>query len=212
MGSPSPVGPMSSAELEPVATAQQGATPDFGEMLESFRGYLLWLANYELSDDLRAKSGASDFVQQTFLRAHERIDTFQGKSREELLAWLRRILLNTLANFRRDFRDAEKRCVARELALGSASSSQMPAHHLPAQQRSVSSQCIQLEQHDQLAAALGRLQEDYRRVIVLRYWQGLSFQQIGQELSRSSDAVRKLWARAIRRLQSELNRSADESA
>jgi RNA polymerase sigma-70 factor (ECF subfamily) len=61
------------------------------------------------------------------------------------------------------------------------------------------------EQDRALQAALGRLPEDYRRVITLRYEQQLSFEEIGQLLHRSPDAARKLWARAVERLQEELD-------
>ena len=61
-----------------------------------------------------------------------------------------------------------------------------------------------LEKRDHLRA-LARLPEDYRRVIALRYEQGQSFADIGQAMGRSSEAVRKLWFRAIERLRKELN-------
>ena len=49
-----------------------------------------------------------------------------------------------------------------------------------------------------------RLPEDYRRVIQLRYREGLSFEQIGEVLERTPNSARKLWARAIERLKSDL--------
>jgi len=41
----------------------------------------------------------------------------------------------------------------------------------------------------------------HREVIVLRNFQGLSFEEIGRRMNRSSGAVRMLWLRAIRQLQ-----------
>ena len=40
-----------------------------GDLLEGCRQYLLLVANEELDSELTAKSGASDMVQETFLRA-----------------------------------------------------------------------------------------------------------------------------------------------
>jgi RNA polymerase sigma factor (sigma-70 family) len=51
---------------------------------------------------------------------------------------------------------------------------------------------------------MARLPDDYRRVLELRYWGGLSFVAMAPELERSPEAVRKLWYRAIERLQEEL--------
>ncbi len=52
----------------------------------------------------------------------------------------------------------------------------------------------------QLERALEQLRPDYRTVIVLRYREGRSFQEIAGRLDRSVDAVRKLWLRGITRL------------
>lgn len=60
------------------------------------------------------------------------------------------------------------------------------------------------EQAETLLAALGRLPDDYRRVIAWRQQEQLSFEEIGQRMQRSPDAARKLWARAIERLKREL--------
>jgi RNA polymerase sigma-70 factor (ECF subfamily) len=67
------------------------------------------------------------------------------------------------------------------------------------------------ERQELLLRALERLPEDYRHVMVLRYQQELTFEEIGREMRRSADAVRMLWARALERLKHEL-RSCCESA
>lgn len=59
-----------------------------------------------------------------------------------------------------------------------------------------------------LADVLHRLPEDYQTVLRLRYWDGLTFTQIGAQLGRSAEAARKLWYRAVVMLQTELNGSA----
>lgn len=38
-------------------------------------------------------------------------------------------------------------------------------------------------------------------MVRLRYWDGLSFPEIGRRLGRSDEAVRKVWYRAVARLQ-----------
>jgi RNA polymerase sigma factor (sigma-70 family) len=59
-----------------------------------------------------------------------------------------------------------------------------------------------------LATIMTRLSEDHQSVLRLRYWEGLSFPEIGTRLCRSPDAVRKLWYRAVERLQAEMNADA----
>jgi RNA polymerase sigma-70 factor (ECF subfamily) len=46
-----------------------------------------------------------------------------------------------------------------------------------------------------------RLPADEQAVIVLRHFDSLSFEEVGRRLDRSPEAVRKLFARAIVRLQ-----------
>src|SRR5829696_597984 len=94
----------------------RGGDPEaLGQALDACRDYLLMVANGGLPDDLRAKGGASDVVQETFLDAYKHADGFDGASAGELLAWLTTILRSRLANFQRDFRGTAKRQVSREV-------------------------------------------------------------------------------------------------
>src|SRR5262245_57514454 len=93
--------------------ARAGSSEALGQVLEACRGYLLMIAQQELEPALQAKGGASDLVQQTFLEAQRDFAGFEGSTREALLAWMRRLLLNNLANFRREYR-CNKRRVTRE--------------------------------------------------------------------------------------------------
>jgi hypothetical protein len=66
-----------------------------GPLLDSCRQYLLLVANQELHCHLQAKVGFSNLVQVTFLKAHRHFETIARTTEAELLAWLRRILLNS---------------------------------------------------------------------------------------------------------------------
>src|SRR5262249_29435580 len=100
-----------------LSAARAGPEPDLGQALEACRGYLLLIAQRECSPQLQAKGGASDVVQQTMLDAVRDFAQFQGGTEDELLAWLRRLLLNNLADFTRQYRATEKRQVGREVML-----------------------------------------------------------------------------------------------
>jgi RNA polymerase sigma-70 factor (ECF subfamily) len=182
--------------------AQAGSREALGQVLEACRAYLLLIAQEELDPALQAKGGASDLVQQTFLEAQRDFLRFQGEPRS-LLAWMRRLLLNNLANFRRDYR-RDKRRVTREVSLPAGDSSTQREGGLRASTPSPSVAVMRLEQNQALELALQRLPEDYRRVIHLRYREERSFEAIAELMQRSPNAVRKLWARAIERLQQEL--------
>lgn len=182
--------------------ARAGSREALGEALEACRAYLLVVAERELDPALRAKGGASDLVQQTFLEAQRDFDRFHGSTAEQLRAWLRQVLRNNLASFARQYRETQKRQAGREVALphstpsgpgGLATDTPTPSRH-----------AIAGEDAAALQAALDRLPDDYRQVIALRYDEDRPFDEIAQIMQRSPNAVRKLWARAVEHLQREL--------
>ena len=63
-----------------LAAIRDGCSSTLGEVLESCRGYLLWVANNEVPGDIRQKFAPSDVVQDTFLDAKIGIDRFEGRS------------------------------------------------------------------------------------------------------------------------------------
>jgi RNA polymerase sigma-70 factor (ECF subfamily) len=194
-------GPSELADL--LSTARTGSPEALGRALEACRGYLLLIAEQELDADLRAKGGASDLVQETFLKAHRHFNRFQGCSEEELRAWLRRVLLNNLADFRALYREAAKRQISRETPLGSNGSSAGSAQSLAANTLTPSRDAIQREQAKTLDEILDQLPEDYRQVLHLRHREECSFAEIAQRMNRTANAARKLWARAVERFQQE---------
>jgi RNA polymerase sigma-70 factor, ECF subfamily len=187
-----------------LAAAQAGSREALGQVLETFRGYLLLVANRELDPELRAKGGASDLVQDTFLEAQRDFGRFHGNSAEELRAWLRRLLLNNVANFTRQYRQRAKREVGREVPLEAGSSSHERGAGLAAGTLSPSGEALAQEQAQALARAMERLPPDYRRVLALRHEEQLTFEQIGQQMQRTANAARMLWLRAVERLQKEM--------
>jgi RNA polymerase sigma-70 factor, ECF subfamily len=184
-------------------TAARGGSADaLGEALEACRAYLLIVAERELHPAVRAKGGASDLVQQTFLEAHRDFGRFHGNSQEELLAWLRQVLRNNVANFTRQHLHTKKRQADLEVRLGSGSGA--TESRLAGSGATASRVAMAEEDAAALEAAMARLPEDYRRVLALRYHDGRSFDEIAELIGRSANAARKLWARAIERLEREL--------
>lgn len=198
-------------ESERIRAARGGCSTALGELLESCRYYLLAVGNEELDPGLAAKVGVSDLVQDTFLDAQRDFHGFQGLTRTELLAWLRRILLNNLLNQARRYHQTVKRQLSREVSLQASTTSSLGANRVAASTSSPSRILMDREEAVQLEKALQRLSQDQREVIFLRNQLGLSFVEIGAQTQRSADAARHLWARGIERLQQELE-SSRESA
>ena len=104
----------------------------------------------------------------------------------------------------RRYRDTGKRAAGREVPLQTGSSVSPPSGGLAAETPSPSGQAMAHDQDEALQRALERLPEDYRRVLVWRYQEEKSFEEIGQLLQRTPNAARKLWLRAVERLRQEL--------
>ncbi|MEM9658875.1 MAG: sigma-70 family RNA polymerase sigma factor, partial [Planctomycetota bacterium] len=148
------------------------------------------------------RTSPSDLVQQTFLQAVNQFDQFQGADASQLMAWLRRILVNNIVAAYNQHVLARKRDLRRERPVAGVS-------------RSIDQSSADVEQaladsgarpdarlvHEELAAEvadmLAALPDPQREVIILRNLEGLPFEQIAQRMGRTSAAVRKLWTRAI---------------
>src|SRR6187399_2555276 len=99
-----------------LAAAREGLPEHLGPLLEKYRQYLLAIAMAELPNQLAAKVGASDVVQETILRGYEHFGAFEGRSTEQLTLWLRSILRNYLHNLVKAY-GSDKRDVRREQSV-----------------------------------------------------------------------------------------------
>jgi RNA polymerase sigma-70 factor (ECF subfamily) len=197
---------LSSAQLEErLAAARSGSREALGQVLSEYRGYLLHVARHELARDLQSKSDASDLVQETFLEAQRFFERFQGHSDGAVRAWLRCLLLHRSAHVGRRYHTTQKRRLAREVSLDAAKPLVAGANGLhDAAAPSPSAHLMARERQEVVQQAIDRLPDDYRRVMLLRYHNGMTFAEIGRDMRRSADAVRMLWARALERLKQEL--------
>lgn len=178
--------------------AHSGSADALGALLEGCRKYLLLIAHRELDSDLRPRSSASDLVQDAFVEVQRGFTTFRGTTEEELFAWLTSILENRLANAVRKHRKAAKRSVNREQTLEKTTrEALLPGCDDP----SPSDVAVRREEHLRLNEALARLDELDRTVIVLRSWERHTFAEIGRRTDRSAESARKLWGRAVLRLE-----------
>jgi RNA polymerase sigma-70 factor (ECF subfamily) len=190
-----------------LARARDGEAAPRERLFQSSRSYLGLLARAQLEQGLRSKVDASDLVQQSLLEAHRDFDRFEGRTEAEWLAWLRHILSNNAADMVRRFRGTQKRQTRREVPLRQpGDDSQFVGVPEPAGcDPTPSQQLICRDRELQLAEALARLSPDHRQVVELRNLQRLPFDEVGRRMGRTRPAVQMLWARAIKKLQQELD-------
>lgn len=185
-----------------LADIRKGDLEQLGAVLESYRTYLMALAQAQLDTRLRRRMSPADVVQETMLGACRDFAQFRGESERELMVWLRRILLNRLRNAYDVHVRARRRDVRREVSLdhindGHTCSTRQVRDLLPGREVPPPAGVFQREEAMALADNLAQLEPDYRDVIALRTLQGLTFEEVAQRMGRKPGATRMLWLRAI---------------
>ncbi len=186
-GSPDPLPVPGTAA--PRAIPRQDRADELLRRIEGFRDYLHLLARRKLGSNLTAKIGASDLVQETLCVAVQKATMFraEGDTPARLCGWLEAILDNQVANIRYRYLGTRKRQLGREV----------PAPDLADTATSPSTVFRREERRDALRAALKKLPDHYRRVLVWRYWERLGYEAIGRKLGVSTEAARKVGGRAL---------------
>jgi RNA polymerase sigma-70 factor (ECF subfamily) len=191
----------STGTVDALARARAGSAEALGALLGSCRNYLRMLAVSCLDRDLRGKADASDVAQEALLRAHRSFPQFRGTTEPEWTTWLRRILVNCIADVHRRYAGASRKS-SRERSLEAVvdRSSEALRHLVPSPGPSPSQAAERREAETVLADALAELEPDDAEVVVLRNLRELGWEEIGERMGRSPDAARMLWTRAIRRV------------
>jgi RNA polymerase sigma-70 factor (ECF subfamily) len=185
------------AEL--IRQAQTGDEAASGELLQDHRAQLRQLADHALPVRLKARVDASDIVQQTCLSVFRQIGEFQGQDAAQFAAWVRQIHERNIQNAVRDQLRTQKR--------GDGLEERLAGQDIGAAGQATPS-CHAMRQEDnlQLAKALERLPVDERDVLRLRYLEGQTLVQVGEELGLTKDAVVWLMQKGMKRLRQWLPR------
>ncbi|MGB0327826.1 MAG: RNA polymerase sigma factor [Akkermansiaceae bacterium] len=152
------------------------------QALRDYESSLLCYATTFLHDIERAR----DVVQDTFIRLYQQdIEKFK----DGLKAWLFTVCRNRSLDVIRK----EKRIIGLE---------EEQVSRLPSTKRTPSERADLLERVDQVHSALGRLSENQREVILLKFEQGLSYDEISVVTGLSSGNVGFLLHTGLKRLRS----------
>lgn len=147
----------------------------------------------------RDLSDTNDLVQVTLMRALNRLDDFDAEGAGSFLAYLRRILLNTVKDEIRRTRRRGPSVTVDEAALEGRGVS--PVERLVGRQELA---CYE--------SALARLSRRQQEALVLRIEFGMSFPEIAAETDSTPDAARMLFHRARAQLAVEMRIDAGPAA
>jgi RNA polymerase sigma-70 factor (ECF subfamily) len=147
----------------------------FERLLDEYRDKVFHLACSLLADE----AAAEDAAQEIFLKIWKALPDFRGDS--SISTWIYAIARNTCLTRRRTAADR------RTWSLDEANAAEIPAPTPPATD-------------SDLRAAIGRLPEKYRRVLVLFYLEDRSYQQVALAMSLPMGTVKTYLHRAKKEL------------
>jgi RNA polymerase sigma-70 factor (ECF subfamily) len=191
-----------------VVAARQGDRFALAKLLATCDPRLRARAAACLDADLRARRGPEDILQEAYLEVARQIHRFEGRDLGSFLAWVRTILDHKLIDARRAAH-CQARDVQREVPamLGSSSSSYWNLLDNLYRESGTPSRVIRRE--EALAALLScvdNLSEAQRRVIQMRFLDGLSVDEVARRLDKSPAAVVALSQRALEALRAAMDR------
>lgn len=151
-------------------------------------------ASGRLPGHARSLADTDDLVQVTLLRALDHVDRFEAHREGAFLAYLRRILLNSV---RDEIRRAKRR-----------PSDDLEAHSLASPGPSQLEQQVGRETMEAYEAALAQLGEAQQEAVIMRLEFGYSYARIAEALGRGAqaNAARMMVSRALVELAAAMER------
>ena len=179
-----------------VAQSREGDTAAFGELVRRYEGKIFRLAQHVTQN----REDAEDVLQETFMKAYEHLDQFQGNSK--FYTWIVRIAVNqALMKLRRrktdksvsldETIDTGEDTIVREIAAWDEDPEQRFSRE---------------ELGDILDTAIQSLDSPYRSVFMLRDIDELSTEETADALGLSIPAVKSRLLRARLQLREKLTR------
>ncbi len=171
----------------------------------------LWERYYEkivpavrirLGAKLRSKIETMDIVQNVFLEAVGTADQKEFKSEGHFRSWLSRVVENRIRKTARDF-GRQKRDISKERPLMDTQG--QVRSDRPGKSRQPISILEEFDELGRMEKAMEVLPEATRELLVMRFFDELTYAEIGERTERSEDAARKAVNRAVALLGREMD-------
>jgi RNA polymerase sigma-70 factor, ECF subfamily len=180
-----------------VAAAKQGDSGAFEELVSRYEDKIFRLTN----NITHNHEDAEDAMQEAFLKAYSHLDSFQGDSR--FYTWLVRIAANEALMRLRKRRPNQ---VSIDEPIERDGETDLIPREIEDWRPSPETTYGDAEMRKILAAAIEKLEPDYRVVLVLRDLEELSTQETAETLGLTETAVKSRLLRARLKLRDRLNK------
>lgn len=183
----------------------------FERALEAMRPELTQYVRQRLGRTLLRRMDPEDVVQQALLEAVRRSDEWRVATTYTLRVWVMLLVSQCLDETRRRNLGTQKRDARRERRIESGSSPDALARRWASEQTGVSHGARWEELRVAMESALAGLEEQDRRVLVMRHFDGLSNEEVAALLGITAGASSKRYQRALERLRPYLERFTDRT-
>jgi len=162
------------------------------------------MVNFRMDPRLAGRIDADDILQEAWMRAIDRIDSFLVDASRSTFIWFRMIVTQTMVDLHRRHVGAQKRSAAKEISIhgrwSSQSTSVSLARHLLGHLSSPSNAAIRAELSSQLETALTTMSDIDREVLAMRHFEELTNSETAQVLDMTEQAASARYVRALSRL------------
>jgi RNA polymerase sigma-70 factor (ECF subfamily) len=165
-------------------------------LFDRHRASLKAAIELRMDQALRGRLDASDIVQDAQAEAFRRLEDFLRRRPMPFHLWLRKMAQERLIMARRYHVDAGRRAVGRELPLPNRSTA-IFAQQILAAGDSPSTLISQEELTSKVRRAVGQLSEINREILLMRVYEGLSYDEIACVLEIDAATARKRNGRAL---------------
>ncbi len=187
-----------------VEQLKSGREEALADLFSLVRERLKRIVDFRLDYRLGGRVSQSDVLQDTYVRAAQRIDSYLAKPEMPFFVWLRLEVSQRLLEIHRYHFGASKRDVRREVRVtkpdNGGGTSMALAAHIVAQMTSASALFQKAQQIEALEKTLSEMNELDREVIALRHFEELSNVEAAEVLRISTAAASKRYLRALKRL------------
>ena len=174
---------------------KNGDNGAFSALFELYHRRLAVSVYYRMSPELRALNEVDDVLQEVFLKASRDMDKFVYRTPGSFMAWLLHIADHVIVDAAR-FQNRQKRRAEEMLRFRSESN---PAGPEPVDSNTPSRLFAQEEAMRLLLTKLDALPADYRQVVLLSKFGGLTTQEVAEQMGKSREAVALLLHRAVKK-------------
>ncbi|HHY81111.1 MAG TPA: RNA polymerase sigma factor [Clostridiales bacterium] len=157
-----------------VEAIKAGHTQRFEELVDIYKDKVYNMARYMTG----CQQEAQDLAQEIFILIYRNIHGFQGNS--SLSTWIHRIALNRCLDWQR--KQQRRRKILLPVFKREDDNFEDPLERQPNRQPTPEESLVRKEQIQELREAIQQLPEKYKKVMILYYYQQLSYSEISEIL------------------------------